>query len=63
MSKLHQSDGLSILARYTIVAAIAVPSSALLWKSVSNQQARDDQVKVKASEEGWTEAGDGSALD
>jgi hypothetical protein len=28
MSRLHQSDGLSILARYTSVAAIAIASSA-----------------------------------
>jgi hypothetical protein len=51
MSRLHQSDGLSILARYTSVAAIAVASSALPLKSGANEQARDDQVKVEAIEE------------
>jgi hypothetical protein len=39
MSRLHQSDGLSILARYTSVAAIAIASSALQVKSAANEQA------------------------
>jgi len=56
MSKLHQSDGLSILARYTSVVAIAIASSALPLKSGSDQ-ARDDQVKVESSEDGRTETG------
>ena len=50
MSRLHQSDGLSILARYTSVAAIGVATSALPLKSAANEQARDDQVKTEASE-------------
>ena len=63
MSRSQQSDGLSILARYTSVAAIAVASSALALKSAGNEQARDDQVKVEASEDGRTDTGDRSALD
>jgi hypothetical protein len=63
MSKLHQSDGLSILARYTSVAAIAIASSALPLKSGANEQARDDQIKVERNEEGRTETGGPSALD
>ena len=61
MSRLHQSDGLSILARYTSVAAIAITSSALPLKSAANERA--DQVKVEASEDGRTDTGDRSALD
>jgi hypothetical protein len=63
MSRLHQSDGLSILARYTSVAAFAVAASALPVKSAANEQPRDDQVKVEASEDGRTATGDRSALD
>jgi hypothetical protein len=61
MSRLHQADGLSILARYTSVEAVA--ASALPLKSGANEQARDDQVKVKASEDARTETGEFSALD
>ena len=57
MSKLHQSDGLSILARYTSVVAIAIACSALPLKSGASDQARDDQVKVESSEDGRTETG------
>jgi hypothetical protein len=63
MSRLHQSDGLSILARYTSVAAIAVASSALPLKSAASEQARDDQVKVEASEDDRPDTGDPSAFD
>jgi len=45
-----------ILARYTSVAAIAIASSALPLKSAANEDARDDQVKTEASEDGQTEA-------
>jgi hypothetical protein len=55
MSKLHQSDGLSILARYTSVVAIAIASSAVPLKSGANDQVRDDQVKVESSEDGQNE--------
>jgi hypothetical protein len=51
ISRLYKSDGLSILARYMSVAAIAVASPALPLKSAANEQARDDQVKVEASED------------
>ena len=61
MNRLHQADGLSILARYTSVEAVA--ASALVWKSATNEQARDDQVKVEADEDGRTDTGDRSGLD
>jgi hypothetical protein len=64
MSRLHQPDGLSILARYTSAAAIAIASSALPLKSAANEQARDDQVKSEASEDGQTAgAGDRPVVD
>jgi hypothetical protein len=63
MSRLHQSDGLSILARYTGVVAIAIASSGLPLKSAANEQARDDQVKTEASEDAQTEAGDRLVVD
>ena len=63
MSKLHQSDGLSILARYTSVAAIAIASSTLPLKSAANEQARDDQIKVESSEDGQIETGGRTAID
>jgi hypothetical protein len=63
MNRLHQSDGLSILARYTSVAAVALSASALPLKPAVNEQARDEQVKVEASEVGRTDAGGRSALD
>jgi hypothetical protein len=58
MSRLHQSDGLSILARYTSVAAIAIASSAFPLKSAANDQAREDRVKVESSEDGRAETSD-----
>jgi hypothetical protein len=63
MSRLHQLDGLSILARYTSVAAIAIASSASPLKSAANEQARDDRVKTEASEDGQAAAGDRSVVD
>jgi hypothetical protein len=57
MSRLHQSDGLSILARYTSVVAVAIASSALPLKGGANDQARDDQVKVESGEDGRAETG------
>jgi hypothetical protein len=62
MSRLPQLKGLSILARYTSVAAIAVASSALPLKIAANEQARDDQVKVEATEDGPSDTGDRFAL-
>ena len=58
MSRLYQSDGLSILARYTSVATVAIASSALVLKSAANREAVEDQVKGDASEDRRTEAGD-----
>jgi hypothetical protein len=63
MSKLHQSDGLSILARYTSVVAVAIASSALPLKSGANGEARDDQVKVESNEDSRAETGGRSILD
>ena len=63
MSRLHQSDGLSILARYTSVVAVTIASSALPLKSGANDQARDDQVKIESSEDGRAETGDRSVRD
>jgi hypothetical protein len=63
MSRIYQSDGLSILARYTSVAVVAIASSALPLKSGANEQARDDQTKVESSEDGHGETGDRTALD
>lgn len=61
MSRLNQSDGLSILARYTSVVAIAIASSSLPLKSAANEQAKDAQVKIESSED--NRADDRSALD
>jgi hypothetical protein len=62
MSRLHHTDGLSIVARYMSVAAIGVASSTLRL-SAANEQARDDQAKVEASEDGRTDTGGRSAPD
>jgi hypothetical protein len=61
MSRLHQLDGLSILARYTSVAAIAIASSASPLRSAANEQVRDDRVNTEASEDGQTAAGPNSS--
>jgi hypothetical protein len=45
------------------VAAIAFATSALPLKSAASEQARDDQVKVEAGEDGRTDTGDRSDLD
>jgi hypothetical protein len=63
MSRLGQSDGLSILARYTSVVAITIASASLPLKSTGNEQARDDQVKAESSEDGRAEASDPVTLE
>jgi hypothetical protein len=55
MSKLNHLDGLSILARYTSVLAIAVASSSLPLKGSANDQARDDRARVESREDGPSE--------
>jgi hypothetical protein len=62
MSKLNQSDGLSIVARYTSVVAIAIASSAVPLKGGANDQVRDDQIKVESCEDGQIEGNYGSAI-
>jgi hypothetical protein len=58
MSSSNQFDGLSILARYTSVVAIAVASSSLPLKGAANDQVRDDQTRVESSEDRGSEAPD-----
>ncbi|HET9377089.1 MAG TPA: hypothetical protein VFO40_19095 [Chthoniobacterales bacterium] len=58
MSGSNQFDGLSILARYTSVVAIAIASSSLPLKGAANDQVRDDQARVESSENGRSEAPD-----
>jgi hypothetical protein len=48
MSRLGNTDGLSIIARYTSVIAIAVTSTAgSLPKNVSEDDVRSDQVTLE----------------
>jgi hypothetical protein len=58
MSSSNQFDGLSILARYTSVVAIAIASSSMPLKGAVNDQVRDDQGRVESSEDGRSEAPD-----
>jgi hypothetical protein len=58
MSSSNQFDGLSILARYTSVVAIAIASSSLPLKGAANDQVRDDQARVESSEDRGSEAPD-----
>jgi hypothetical protein len=63
MSRFKQSEGLSILARYTSVVAITIASSATPLKSEANEQANDNQIKVESSENGRAETGGSATLD
>lgn len=48
MSKIGSTDGLSILARYTSVVAIAVASTAgSLPKNVTDDVLRSDQIAIE----------------
>jgi hypothetical protein len=58
MSSSNQFDGLSILAGYTSVVAIAIAWSSLPLKSGANDQIRDDQARVESSEDRGSEAPD-----
>lgn len=52
MSKIGSTDGLSILARYTSVVAIAVASTAgSLPKNVSEDVVRSDQVAIEQKDD------------
>jgi hypothetical protein len=52
MSRLGSTDGLSIIARYTSVIAIAVTSTAgALPKNVSEDDLRSDQVALEQRDE------------
>jgi hypothetical protein len=52
MSKIGSTDGLSIIARYTSVVAIAVASTAgSLPKSVSEDVVRSDQVALEQKDD------------
>ena len=47
MSKIGSTDGLSILARYTSVVAIAVASAGSLPKNVFEDVPRSDQIAIE----------------
>ncbi len=52
MSKIGSTDGLSILARYTSVVAIAVASSAgSLPKNVTDDVLRSDQIAIEKKDD------------
>jgi hypothetical protein len=52
MSKIGSTDGLSILARYTSVVAIAVASSAgSLAKNVTDDVLRSDQIAIEQKDD------------
>jgi hypothetical protein len=52
MSRLGSTDGLSIIARYTSVIAIAVTSTAgSLPKNISEGDLRNDQVALEQRDE------------
>ena len=48
MSRIGNTDGLSIIARYTSVVAIAITSTAgSLPKNVSEDELRNDQIVIE----------------
>ncbi|HXM02889.1 MAG TPA: hypothetical protein VN939_09825 [Chthoniobacterales bacterium] len=48
MSRIGNTDGLSIIARYTSVVAIAITSTAgSLPKNVSEDELRNDQIPIE----------------
>jgi len=52
MSKIGSTDGLSILARYTSVVAIAVASTAgSLPKNVTDDVLRNDQIGIEQKDD------------
>jgi hypothetical protein len=51
MSKIGSTDALSILARYTSVAAIAIASTTgSLPKNVSEDELKSDQIAIEQKE-------------
>jgi hypothetical protein len=63
LQQSNQFDGLSILARYTSVVAIAIASSSMPLKGAANDQIRDDQARVESSEDGTSETADHVTVD
>jgi hypothetical protein len=51
MSKIGSTDGLSILARYTSVVAIAVASAGSLPKNVFEDVPRNDQIAIEQKDD------------
>jgi hypothetical protein len=51
MSKIGSTDGLSILARYTSVVAIAVASAGSLPKNVFEEVPRNDQIAIEQKDD------------
>lgn len=51
MSKIGSTDGMSILARYTSVVAIAVASAGSLPKNVFEDAPRNDQIAIEQKED------------
>jgi hypothetical protein len=51
MSKIGSTDGLSILARYTSVVAIAVASAGSLPKNVFEDVLRNDQIAIEQKDD------------
>jgi hypothetical protein len=51
MSKIGSTDGLSILARYTSVIAIAVASTGSLPKNVVEDVLRSDQITIEQKDD------------
>jgi hypothetical protein len=52
MSRIGNADGLSIIARYTSVVAIAITSTAgSLPKNVSEDELRNDQIAIEQRED------------
>jgi hypothetical protein len=58
MSKFEQSDGLSIVERYTGVVTVAIAYWSLPVKDAANEQAKDHQFRVGSCEDGRAERGD-----
>ena len=51
MSKIGRTDGLSILARYTSVVAIAAASTGSLPKNVVEDVLRSDQIAIEQNDD------------
>ena len=51
MSKIGSTDGLSIIARYTSVVAIAVATTGSLPKNVFEDAPRNDQIAIEQKDD------------